>query len=61
MCGGAGGGAVVAPGHVKAVLRANRNKFDPILQFHDRAVTLAMNGACACVCLCVRVSEALPH
>lgn len=27
-----------------AVLRANRNKFDPILQFHDRAVTLAMNG-----------------
>eukprot|EP00750_Incisomonas_marina_P032194 INCI8944.1.p1 GENE.INCI8944.1~~INCI8944.1.p1 ORF type:complete len:543 (-),score=80.84 INCI8944.1:1776-3404(-) len=27
-----------------AVLRANRNKFDPILQFHDRAATLAMNG-----------------
>ena len=29
---------------LKAVLRANRNQFDPILQFHDRAVTLAMNG-----------------
>ena len=27
-----------------AVLRANRNQFDPILQFHDRAATLAMNG-----------------
>jgi len=26
------------------VLRANRNKFDPVLQFHDRAATLAMNG-----------------
>ena len=27
-----------------SVLRANRNHFDPILQFYDRAVTLAMNG-----------------
>ncbi len=27
-----------------SVLRANRNKFDPLLQFCDRAVTLAMNG-----------------
>eukprot|EP00939_MAST-03C_sp_MAST-3C-sp1_P005141 g5141.t1 len=27
-----------------AVLRANRNKFDPVFQFHDRAATLAMNG-----------------
>ena len=26
------------------VLRANRNGFDPVLQFHDRAATLAMNG-----------------
>lgn len=27
-----------------SVLRANRNDFDPVLQFCDRAVTLAMNG-----------------
>jgi ELP3 family radical SAM enzyme/protein acetyltransferase len=27
-----------------SVLRANRNNFDPVLQFYDRAVTLAMNG-----------------
>ncbi|GBG25517.1 Elongator complex protein 3 [Hondaea fermentalgiana] len=27
-----------------SVLRANRNRFDPVLQFFDRAVTLAMNG-----------------
>jgi ELP3 family radical SAM enzyme/protein acetyltransferase len=27
-----------------AVLRANRDQFCPILQFHDRAATLAMNG-----------------
>jgi histone acetyltransferase (RNA polymerase elongator complex component) len=27
-----------------SVLRANRNKFDPVLQFTDRCVTLAMNG-----------------
>ena len=27
-----------------SVLRANRNHFDPILQFHDRAMTLLMNG-----------------
>jgi len=27
-----------------SVLRANRNGFDPVLQFCDRAVTLAMNG-----------------
>ncbi len=26
------------------VLRANRNSFDPIKQFFDRAVTLAANG-----------------
>lgn len=32
------------------MLRANRNKFDPILQFHDRAATLAMNGA-----FCLRI------
>lgn len=27
-----------------SVLRANRNYFDPVLQFYDRAATLAMNG-----------------
>ncbi|CAI5737267.1 unnamed protein product [Peronospora destructor] len=27
-----------------SVLRANRNDFDPVLQFCDRCVTLAMNG-----------------
>ncbi|KAL0583254.1 hypothetical protein ABG067_006862 [Albugo candida] len=27
-----------------SVLRANRNDFDPVLQFCDRAITLAMNG-----------------
>lgn len=27
-----------------SVLRANRNRFDPILQFNDRALALAMNG-----------------
>ncbi|RLN69326.1 hypothetical protein BBJ29_000233 [Phytophthora kernoviae] len=27
-----------------SVLRANRNDFDPVLQFSDRCVTLAMNG-----------------
>jgi histone acetyltransferase (RNA polymerase elongator complex component) len=26
------------------VLRANQNEFDPVLQFTDRAATLAMNG-----------------
>jgi histone acetyltransferase (RNA polymerase elongator complex component) len=27
-----------------SVLRANQNEFDPVLQFTDRAATLAMNG-----------------
>lgn len=27
-----------------SVLRANRNNFDPVMQFYDRAITLAMNG-----------------
>lgn len=27
-----------------SVIRANRNSFDPVLQFHDRAATLAING-----------------
>ena len=27
-----------------SVLRANRNRFDPVLQFNDRALALAMNG-----------------
>ena len=27
-----------------SVLRANQNSFDPVLQFTDRAATLAMNG-----------------
>lgn len=27
-----------------SVLRANRNNFDPVLQFHDRVMTLYMNG-----------------
>jgi ELP3 family radical SAM enzyme/protein acetyltransferase len=27
-----------------AVMRANQNGFDPVLQFHDRAATLACNG-----------------
>ena len=40
-----------------SVLRANRNNFDPVLQFYDRAVTLAMNGHPGTVraCVCVRV------
>jgi hypothetical protein len=28
----------------RQVLRANQNNFDPVLQFTDRAATLAMNG-----------------
>lgn len=40
-----------------SVLRANRNGFDPVLQFYDRAMTLFMNGhpvsvPCFCFCFC---------